>query len=235
MHIYAIADLHLSGTPPTKPMEIFGEHWAGHKEKLQINWLHTVKAEDYVIIAGDISWAMHLEEAAPDLEWLAQLPGRKILLRGNHDYWWSSLKKMRELYGDKFIFLQNDSTLVLLEDGRKVAVCGTRGWILPSAEKFTEEDKKIYQREGIRMELGLQQALKEEPDVLIQALHYPPFFSPEEETVFSSIMEKHRVNYCVYGHIHGENHILTYEGERAGIQYKLVSCDTQDFMLYQIL
>lgn len=235
MHIYAIGDLHLSGEPASKPMEIFGSHWAGHKEKIRKNWLATVQDEDYVIIAGDISWAMSLKEAAVDLEWLAALPGHKLLMRGNHDYWWSSLSKMRQLYQNKFEFLQNSSLSFSLEDGTKVAICGTRGWLLPSAERFTAEDDKIYKREGIRMELGLQEALKDEPDILIQALHYPPLFKAEEHTLFTDIMEKYKVKHCVFGHIHGENNLAVFEGLRDGISYKLVSCDTQGFTLYKIL
>lgn len=235
MHIYAIADLHLSGEPPTKPMDVFGEHWHEHKQKIAANWLATVQAEDYVIIAGDISWAMIFAEAAKDLNWLAKLPGRKILLRGNHDYWWTSLSKMRKEYEGVYYFLQNDSLNITLDNGQTVAICGTRGWLLPSAEKFTDEDNKIYTREGIRMELGLQQAQKTNPSILIQALHYPPLFNSEEHTIFTDLMEKYNVQYCVYGHIHGENHITTFEGTRLGISYKLVSCDTQGFQLFQIL
>lgn len=233
MHIYAIADLHLSGEPASKPMEKFGEHWLGHKEKIKYNWLNTVQPEDYVIIAGDISWAMNLPEAEVDLQWIEALPGHKILLRGNHDYWWTSVSKMRKLYPE-FIFLQNDSSVLEL-DGLKVAVCGTRGWTLPSSEKFTEEDNKIYLREGVRMELGLQQAMKAEPDILVLAMHYPPLFAPEECTVFTDLIEKYQVKHCVYGHIHGENHVITFEGERKGVTYKLVSCDTQGFELYKII
>lgn len=235
MHIYAIGDLHLSGEPASKPMEIFGEHWAGHKEKIKEHWLATVREEDYVILVGDISWAMHFAEATKDLAWITALPGHKILLRGNHDYWWTSISKMRKQYAEQLAFLQNDSTLIPLDDGRRVAICGTRGWILPSAEKFTDEDNKIYLREGVRMELGLRQALKDQPDVVIQALHYPPLFNAEEHSVFTDLMEKYHVQYCVFGHIHGENHLSMFEGTRSGISYKLVSCDTQDFQLYQIL
>ena len=237
MNIYAIGDLHLSGEPASKPMEKFGEHWLGHKEKIKENWLRTVTPEDYVIIAGDISWAMNLTEAEVDLKWIPELPGKKILLRGNHDYWWTSVSKMRKLYPE-FIFLQNDSTLVELptEAGlQRVAICGTRGWTLPSSEKFTEEDNKIYLREGIRLELGLQQAVKLEPDLLVLAMHYPPLFAPEEQTVFTDLIEKYEVKHCVYAHIHGENHVITFEGLRNGANYKLVSCDTQGFELYRVV
>lgn len=230
MHIYAIGDLHLSGEPPAKPMDVFGAHWHNHKEKIRANWLATVNEDDTVIVCGDISWAMQLGEAACDLNWLAALPGSKILLRGNHDYWWASVKKMQQMYGDAFQFLQNNCIMV---DG--TAICGTRGWILPSAEGFTEDDNKIYQREGIRLELSLQEARKHNPARIVTALHYPPLFATDERTLFTDLMESYGVSDCVYGHIHGESHITVYEGERSGVNYKLVSCDTQGFQLYKIL
>lgn len=230
MHIYAIGDLHLSGEPPKKPMEIFGDHWTNHKEKVRANWLATVTEEDTVIICGDISWALQLEEAAEDLHWLAQLPGKKLLLRGNHDYWWASLKKMQTMFGEQFQFLQNGCFMV-----GDTAICGTRGWILPSSDSFTAEDEKIYQREGIRLELSLQAAKKNNAQRIITALHYPPLFSPTEQTLFTNLMEQYQVSDCVYGHIHGENHLVVFEEERNGIQYKLVSCDTQGFKLYRIV
>lgn len=231
MHIYAIGDLHLSGEPPSKPMEIFGGHWQGYKEKLRTSWLTAVEPEDAVIICGDISWALTLPEALPDLEWIAELPGRKLLLRGNHDYWWASLAKMQALCGGKFEFLQNNCVLL-----GETAVCGTRGWLLPSAESFGAEDDKIYRREGIRLELSLQAARKAGARRLITALHYPPLFKAEETTLFTELLERYGVRDCVYGHIHGgAAHPPVYEGERRGVSYKLVSCDTQDFRLYRIL
>ncbi len=231
MHIYAIGDLHLSGDPPTKPMEIFGEHWANHKAKVAANWLATITEDDTVIICGDISWALQLPEADPDLNWIAQLPGHKILLRGNHDYWWTTLKKMQNRWGEQYQFLQNNC--IMVED---IAICGTRGWVLPSAEKFTAEDEKIYQREGIRLELSLKEALKHNPRQIIVALHYPPLFAAEEETVFTQLLEKYQVQDCIYGHIHGgANHIPVFEETRKGVRYKLTSCDTQEFKLYQIV
>ncbi len=230
MHIYAIGDLHLSGEPPTKPMEVFGAHWQGHKQKIAANWRRQVTDSDAVIVCGDISWAMSLEAAAQDLDWLAALPGRKLLLRGNHDYWWTSLKKMQQRYGTSFEFLQNDC--IMLGD---IAVCGTRGWVLPSAEDFSEEDAKIYKREGIRLELSLKQARAQNPRQLIVALHYPPLFARTEHTCFTNLMQQYGVSHCVYGHIHGESHIAVFEQVREGISYKLVSCDTQDFTLYKII
>ena len=230
MNIYAIGDLHLSGEPPTKPMEVFGAYWLGHKEKIKNNWLNTVQAADTVIVCGDISWAMGIKNAAEDLAWLAQLPGRKLLLRGNHDYWWSSLAKMQQLYGENYEFLQNDCIMV-----GDTAICGTRGWVLPSSENFTPEDEKIYKREALRLQLSLEAATKNNPARIIVAMHYPPLFAAEEHTLFTDLLEHYQVQHCVYGHIHGENHVLTFEGERAGVNYKLVSCDTQGFELTRIL
>ncbi|MCQ2359367.1 MAG: metallophosphoesterase [Phascolarctobacterium sp.] len=230
MNIYAIGDLHLSGDPPSKPMEIFGDHWAGHKEKIKNNWLQTVHEDDVVIICGDISWAMGLENVAEDLAWLKELPGRKLLLRGNHDYWWTSLKKMQAAYGKDFEFIQNNCTMI-----GDVAICGTRGWILPTAESFTEEDKKIYEREAIRLKMSLDDAKKANAKEIICALHYPPLFAPEEESLFTNLLEEYGVKHCIYGHIHGLDHVLTFEGERKGVNYKLTSCDTQEFKLYEIL
>ena len=230
MNIYAIGDLHLSGEPPTKPMEVFGAYWLGHKEKIKNNWLNTVQADDTVIVCGDISWAMGIKNAAEDLAWLAQLPGRKLLLRGNHDYWWSSLAKMQQLYGENYEFLQNDCIMV-----GDTAICGTRGWVLPSSENFTPEDEKIYKREALRLQLSLEAATKNNPARIIVAMHYPPLFAAEEYTLFTDLLEQYQVQHCVYGHIHGENHVLTFEGERAGVNYKLVSCDTQGFELTRIL
>ena len=229
MNIYAIGDLHLSGNPPAKPMEIFGEHWAGHREKIKENWLSTVSPEDVVIICGDISWAMSLREAQEDFAWLKALPGRKLLLRGNHDYWWTSLKKMQAFFGEGFEFIQNNC--IQVED---FAICGTRGWLLPSAENFTEEDRKIYEREALRLTMSLECAKKSGAKEIICALHYPPLFAAEEETAFTNLLEQYEVKICLYGHIHGLDHVFTFEGERKGVNYKLVSCDTQGFKLYKV-
>ena len=229
MIVYAIGDLHLPGGDD-KPMAVFGAHWEGHWEKICQDWRARVTTQDVVLIPGDLSWAMQLEHALDDLHAIAALPGRKILLRGNHDYWWSSLSKMQQRYGAHFEFLQNDC--IMAED---IAVCGTRGWLLPSAESFSEADRKIYNREGIRLELSLQQAHKTQAQQIITAFHYPPLFARTEHTCFTNLMLQYGVQHCVYGHIHGENHIPVFEGLREGINYKLVSCDTQGFQLYKVI
>ncbi len=229
MHVYAIGDLHLSGRPPSKPMELFGEQWRGHQEKIEADWRARVGAEDAVVLCGDLSWAMSLQAAAPDLEWLAGLPGRKVLLRGNHDYWWSSLAKMQAAYGRELAFLQNNYL-----DLGPAYLCGTRGWLLPSVEGFSQEDAKIYAREGIRLELSLAAARRAGEKPVIAALHYPPLYG-SGDSVFSRLLEQYGVSYCVYGHIHGGGPVSSFEGERGGVIYKLVSCDTQGFALYQVL
>lgn len=229
MSIFAIGDLHLSGEPPAKPMEIFGEHWLNHKEKIKSNWLNSVTEQDTVIICGDISWALQLNEAKPDLDFITALPGQKILLRGNHDYWWTSLKKMQQFTQNQFLFLQNNCIVA-----DETVICGTRGWILPSSENFTEDDSKIYQRESMRLELSLQAAKNSGLTNIIAAFHYPPLFESNEQNLFTDLLEKYQVQQCIYGHIHGENHVATFEGLRNGIKYKLVSCDTQEFKLTKI-
>lgn len=231
MAIYAIGDLHLSGEPAAKPMEVFGPHWQGHKDKIKAQWLNTVSEEDLVLLCGDTSWAMSLEGAGPDLEWISQLPGKKLLLRGNHDYWWTSLKKMQAQWGQRLGFLQNDA--IYLHEG--VAICGTRGWLLPSSEVFTPQDQKYYQREALRLELALKAARATGAATIIAALHYPPLFQPEEETLFTQLLESYGVGHCVFAHIHGEMEVSVYQGQRRGVSYKLVSCDTQGFRLYKIL
>ncbi len=230
MHLYAIGDLHLSGEPPGKPMQIFGEHWRNYRQLLADNWRRSVHAEDYVIICGDISWAMQLAAAAPDLTWLAGLPGQKILLRGNHDYWWESLSKMQQLWGNEFQFLQNNCLLA-----GTVAICGSRGWLLPSAEGFSAADQKIYAREGVRLELSLQAAAKQQPSRIVAALHYPPLTQPGEKNLFTELLEHYGVSECVYGHLHGDACQNAFNGLSGGVRYTLVSCDSRQFTLYRIL
>ena len=174
MNIYAIGDLHLSGDPPAKPMEIFGPHWQGHAAKVAAKWRQLVSPDDTVIICGDTSWAMDLTGALPDLNWIAALPGRKILLRGNHDYWWSSLKKMQTATENKFSFLQNNFYTC-----GSTAICGSRGWLLPSSDNFSADDAAIYRREGLRLEASLA-AARSSPHCTIRRCMTQPMnpFSP---------------------------------------------------------
>jgi predicted phosphohydrolase len=225
MTIYALGDLHFSGLPPAKPMEKFGEHWGDHRSKICTNWQKLVKAEDLVILCGDLSWAMTLEEAKVDLDAIAALPGHKILLKGNHDYWWTTLGKMHAMYPQQFFFLQNN-----FYAAGDVAICGTRGWILPGCEGFKEDDEKHLRREAIRLELSLEAAQKAGFKKIICALHYPPFYLAEQESPFRTLLEKYQVQVCVFGHIHGQEAAAgVFQGAVGGCLYQLVSCDNTEF------
>lgn len=228
MSIYAISDLHLSSVRP-KPMDIFGINWINHWDKIKEDWLKKVEEQDVVLIPGDISWAMTLDEAVPDLLEIADLPGRKIITRGNHDYWWSSLSKMRKVFPESINIIQND----FIDIGEFI-VCGTRGWMLPGDERFTAEDEKIYNRELIRLELSLSKAAQSAEKSIIAMLHYPPFNDKRESSGFVDLMARYNVNTCIYGHLHGESLKNVKEGVFFGIRFLMVSCDYLDFHLINI-
>ena len=228
MALYAIGDLHLSSNSD-KPMDVFGSHWLFHHEKIRSNWLARVKPDDTVLVAGDISWAMRLQEAKEDLNWISELPGEKILIRGNHDYWWSSISKLNSLF-QNMRFVQNN-----FFNYQNYAVCGTRGWISPNKNKFTEEDNKIYLREAGRLEHSLEAASRAGYENFIAMLHYPPTNDQLEPSLFTEILEKYKVERVVYGHLHGdESYSAGLQGELRGINYHLVSCDYLDFDLLRI-
>ncbi len=229
MALYAIADLHLSGSVD-KPMDVFGDHWLKHHEKIQENWIKQVSEEDTVLIAGDISWAMKLEEAMVDLKWIHQLPGKKILIRGNHDYWWSSINKLNQLF-DNLDFLQHN--FFIYQD---YAICGTRGWTCPNPFKFTEQDDKIYNREAQRLKASIEGAKKAGYDKIIVMLHYPPTNDHFEPSLFTEMVEYYKVEKVVYGHLHGEESYLAgLQGLYGGVEYHLVSCDFLNFDIMKLL
>ena len=229
MKLYAIGDLHLSGNPPTKPMMIFGEHWTDHWDKIKESWLSSVSDEDTVILCGDTSWAMRLDDAMFDLYEIGSLPGRKIILRGNHDYWWSTVKKMSNATSEDLFFLQNNFFAA-----GKTAICGTRGWNLPGSEHFTPEDDSIYKRECLRLEASLQLAVAAGFTDIVVALHYPPLYIGVENSCFSDLCEKYRVRTCVFGHVHGADTKNAFQGLKETTNYKLVSADGVDFKLQEI-
>ena len=228
MHIYAIGDLHLSGEPASKPMEVFGEHWRNHKEKVAANWQNTVIAQDTVIVCGDISWAMTLEEAAQDLDWLAQLPGRKLLLRGNHDYWWSTANKM-----NAYLRAEGFDTLHILHNNsysvEGYAICGTRGWLFDVGEPH---DEKVMNREIGRLRMSLDAA---EPGLeKLVFLHYPPVYTGTSAPEIVATLKEFGIRTCFYGHLHGNAIRFAVQGEVDGIRYKLVSADGLRFCPYRI-
>ncbi|MFQ6043935.1 MAG: metallophosphoesterase [Candidatus Poribacteria bacterium] len=232
MKVWAIGDLHLSGANP-KPMDKFGEQWKNHDEKISTAWRDTVAKDDLVVVAGDTSWAMKLQEAIVDLEWLAQLPGRKAFIRGNHDYWWSSLAKMRNIAPEGIEFIHNSAVRV-----NDVVVAGTRGWMLPvrssaiycasndgdkspyyertainrlttnevESGDWTENDEKILAREIGRLTLSLDAAKKlSDPNcTLLVAMHYPPIYADGTESPFTNLIEQYGPKIVVYGHLHVE-------------------------------
>ena len=164
MKVFAIGDLHLSGNPPTKPMDIFGPHWDNHWSRIKEDWIDRVTDEDIVFLVGDMSWALRLDEAACDLQEITSMPGKKYMIRGNHDYWWASANKMRNLMGDAITFLQGHGTaqLIQTEEGpRIIAFGGTRAYLCPGDSHFTPEtDQSIYDRELMRTEAALQEMNK---------------------------------------------------------------------------
>ena len=230
MNIYAIGDLHLS-TTSDKPMDIFGSNWEGHFEKIKADWLEKVTPDDVVLIPGDISWAMKLSDALFDLQALADLPGKKVLIRGNHDYWWSGITKIRDSApNDSFYFLQTDAVKI----GNFVFV-GSRGWACPGSSDYTEHDEKLYLREGERFRLAFLdcERLREEGDQVVALMHYPPATAKFEDTLFTQLFENNRVNKVVFGHIHGPTY-FPYRIEKNGVKYHLTSCDKVGFSLVKI-
>lgn len=219
MKVYAISDLHLSFAVD-KPMDIFGDGWQDHFEKVKADWLGKVTPEDAVLLGGDISWGISVAEAAPDYAALAELPGRKIVLRGNHDYYWSTLSKMRTAFPD-FDFVQNNCVRA-----GNVLVAGSRGWTLPSSSS-TPEDAKIYARELERLRLSLTDMSKQrgEDDKVVAMLHYPPFEADRGDTEVTALLEEFKPDAVLYGHLHGKKVRVQPEIIKHGIRYLLTSCD----------
>lgn len=223
MNVYAIGDLHL-GHQVNKPMEVFGAHWLDHIQKIKINWEKQILKEDIILIPGDISWAMRLKEALPDLEWLNQLPGQKICIRGNHDYWWDRPSPLNRLYGHIY-FLQN--TVYPLGN---IGICGSRGWPLEGLPECEAENKRMLERECLRLKLSLDAAMKANFKEIWVMLHYPPALSSIQDSPFISLLKQYPVTKVIYGHLHDEvswqNALI---GENDGIEYNLVAADYLNF------
>ena len=224
MSVFAIGDLHLPGHEQ-KPMDVFGSQWDRHFETISENWKQKITDDDIVLIPGDISWAMQLAEAVDDLKAIANLPGTKLLLRGNHDYWWSSLTKLRAVLPEKMHVIQNDA----MRFGDHV-FCGTRGWNFPTPQQtLNAQDEKVYLCELARLRMSLDQARRLGGDEVTVMLHFPPLFADGIGTAFTEILEEYAVKRVVYGHLHGAGIKIGFEGMREGISYHLVSCDALDF------
>ena len=225
--IYGIADLHFDSIGD-KSMDIFGGSWIDHENKIIDNWIKLVKNDDLVLLPGDISWGLRLEDAYEDLMKIENLPGKKIILKGNHDYWWQSLNKIKSIGFKTIEFLQNNS--FFYED---VAIAGTRGWS-PIAEDGDSHHEKIFARELNRLRLSLD-SIKKSPNKIIALLHYPPFDSNMEPNEFVDIMKEYSVDMCLYGHLHAEGHRYIVEGNISGINFQCISSDYIDFIPKKIL
>lgn len=227
MNLYAISDLHLAKSI-SKPMDIFGGDWKDYMERIEENWQRTVGKSDWVIVPGDISWATYLEQVFDDFHFIESLPGSKIVLKGNHDYWWTTMKKLEEYVTvncfSTIHFLHNNSL-----DLGSVVVCGTRGWKYPGDEGFDASDRKIYERELQRLELSLKSAGETGGKKVIVALHFPPLDRNGNQSGFVEIMARYGVDMCVYGHLHGVSE-KAYEGIYAGIDFRFVSADYLSFI-----
>ena len=222
MKVFAVRDLHLSINNP-KPMDIFGEVWNNYLDEISAFWEKNITDDDVVLIAGDISWAMTLENVKPDLDYLGRFKGKKVLLRGNHDYWWHSISALRNILPYNMYAVQNDC----LRFG-DLLVCGSRGWATPEpGAAQTDEDKKIYDREIIRMRLSLETMAKMrgENDKVVAMTHYPPFNSKFDPSPFTKLFEEFGVKMVIYGHLHGKNVRAKLTLEKNGVTYYLTSCD----------
>ncbi|MBQ9513719.1 MAG: metallophosphoesterase [Clostridia bacterium] len=231
MKIFAISDLHIS-TNTDKPMDVFGGKWVGYLEKIYADWQEKVKDEDVVLIGGDISWAMNIDDAKEDIATFSSLKGKKILIKGNHDYWWSGIGKVRDMLPENVFALQNDA--IRLKEG--YVICGSRLWSVPGSPDFTEQDEKIYKRETERLRLSLTTAksMMQEGDKLIALIHYPPFNVRREPTLFTELFEEYGVNSVIYGHLHGRDVRADKLVVKNGIKYYLTSCDQVDNQLVEI-
>lgn len=230
MNVFAIGDLHLS-INSNKPMDVFGKHWEGHFERIKKDWLSKVTDEDVVLIPGDISWAMKLDDALADLRALAPLPGKKVFIRGNHDYWWNGITKLRDSApDDTFYFLQTDAVKI-----KDFVFVGSRGWTCPGSPDYTAQDEKLYEREAQRFTLAFDHAekLKGEGDKVVALIHYPPFNLKGESSHFTRLFEEKKVDKVVFGHIHGGVY-FPLKTEKNGVEYFLTSCDKTAFTLVKI-
>ena len=230
MKIYAISDLHIS-TNTEKPMDVFGGNWINYLDKIKEDWLEKVTDEDLVLIGGDISWGMKLEDAKLDIQSLMDLKGIKVMIKGNHDYWWSSISRVREILPENFYALQNDS----IKFGN-VVICGSRCWSVPGSPDFKDQDMKIYLRETERLKLSLKSAKKmlNDGDKLIALIHFPPFNVKIEGSNFTDLFEEFGVDSVIYGHLHGKNVRSEKLIIKNGVKYYLTSCDQVNNKLTEI-
>ncbi len=230
MKVFAISDLHLS-TVCDKPMDVFGKSWENYFEKICQDWNSKVSQDDVVILAGDFSWAMRFEQALPDFNLVAQLPGNKVILRGNHDYWWNTISQVRNGIPKGFYALQNDCLRF-----ENLLICGTRGWICPDGDNLSAEDKKIFLRETERLKLSIAQMQKQRrpDDKVIAVMHYPPFNGSYDDSAFVRQFVANDIKAVVYGHLHGKDCRASLHMKKYNIDFYLTSCDLVGNKLVEI-
>lgn len=230
MSIFAISDLHFA-FDKEKPMDIFGENWTNHEEKIREDWQSKVKESDLVLLPGDLSWAINLEENYKEFKYLEELPGKKILLKGNHDYWWTTVTNIK-----KYLDECNFKTIELLHNNsflyEDYIIAGTRGWV----NSNLDEDVKILKRELIRLELSIENGIKQfgNNKEIIVIMHYPPFIDKKIGINFIELMSKYNVKTCIYGHVHGNFGNVITKIENSNIEFKLVSADYLNFKLQEV-
>lgn len=228
MALYAIGDLHLCLGAP-KPMDIFGGAWVGYMEKLR-EGLSCIQPEDTTVLLGDLSWALDLDGAKKDFAWINDIPGKKIVLKGNHDYWWCTAKKFYDFCGENGF-----SDLWMLNNNHYeyngYAICGTRGWFFEE-ERSGEHDEKVFKRELIRLEASLRSA-GDLPKIVF--LHYPPRYKGYECPEILNLLQRYEVRQCFYGHLHGGSHKLAMEGLWDGVEYRLVAADYLNFKPLKVI
>ena len=230
MSIFVIADLHLSFRVP-KPMDIFGDNWTGHEEKIRKDWIEKVKENDLVVLPGDFSWETYLEDTKLDFSYLKSLPGKKLMLKGNHDYWWTTVTSMRKYIKEENFenidFLYNNS----YEIENKI-IAGTKGWNISEEQ----EDIRLTKREVARLELSIKSGIEKygNDKEIIVFMHYPPLTKNNIDTDYTRLMKKYGIKRCYYGHLHANSIKDAVEGNVDGIEYKLVSSDGLDFKLVEI-
>lgn len=230
MKVFAISDLHMSAVNP-KPMNIFGPGWEGYLEKIADDWKKKVNEDDVVCIAGDISWAMKAEDGLADFAFFENLPGSKVFIKGNHDYWWAGITKLRADVPEGCHLIQNDAVRL-----GNCVFCGSRGWLSPGFPEYGPADEKIYLRECERLKMAYAAAagLRQEGDSLICLMHYPPFNANHEKNLFTEIIEKNSTKAVIYGHLHGKDVRVDRKYLKNGVRYYLTSCDLVGFSLVEI-
>ena len=230
MSLYVLADLHLCHGNPEKTMSVF-PGWQDYQEKIEKNWLENVREEDTVVLPGDISWGMSLAEAAPDFHFIEALPGSKIIIKGNHDYWWTTMKKMED-----FLASEGCGSIKILHNNHfrydKYGICGTRGWVNMPGET---QDEKVLKREVQRLEISIRSALAQELEPIV-FLHYPPIFATTFNYDILEILYRYKIKDCYYGHIHGRSaHELCIKNTYDDINFHLIAGDYLQFVPEKIL